>query len=249
MRKIKLMPLAAVGFFLTACALAATPEPTATATLAPPTATDTEVPPTPTATLTPTDTPAPSATPFAPFHVIIASTDAANLRAGPGFHFLILKVLKPGTQALLIGRSLGSEWFLVEAAGSTRGWVFGKLLKQNEDLFNAPVVEPENASLIRGRVLDAAGTPLNGIGFTIRLRTSPDSPANVVLTDSSGVFYSYLPYMGGVWTVTHNAVACDSIVWFDAQCEYYKKGYLGIVEPPARDVRLPQDGILEFTWK
>ncbi|MBN2086709.1 MAG: SH3 domain-containing protein [Anaerolineales bacterium] len=249
MRITRWLPLAAAGFFLTACALAATPEPTATHSPAPPTATDTEVPPAPTATLTPTETPLPTATPFVPFNVIIAATDAANLRAGPGFHFLILKVLKPGTQALLIGRAPGSEWYYVETKDSLRGWVFGMLLKQTGDLFHAPLVEPENASLIRGRVLDAAGTPINGIGFTVRLRTSPDSPANAVLTDSGGEFFSYLPYTGGVWTVTHNAVACDSIVWFDSTCTYYKKGYSGIVEPPARDVRLPQEGILEFTWK
>jgi uncharacterized protein YgiM (DUF1202 family) len=240
--------VAVIGFLLTACALAATPEPTATPTPAP-TATDTEAPPTPTAAFTPTDTAVPTATPFAPFEIVVARTDAANLRAGPGYLFLIVKILQPGTKAMLLGRSLGSEWFYVQVSDSLKGWVYGKLLNQDDQLLNAPIIEPDNASMIRGRVLDTAGIPLSGIVFTVRLSTSPDRPPDIVSTDPTGEFYSFLPYFGGVWTVTFSKADCSSNVWFDRECEYYKKGYLGIVSPPARAVRLPQEGILEFTWK
>jgi len=239
---------AVIGFLLTACALAATPEPTATLIPAP-SATDTEVPPVPTETFTPTDTVIPTATPYIPFEIVVARTDAANLRAGPGYLFLILKILQPGTKAMLLGRSLGSEWFYVQVSDSLKGWVYGKLLNQDDQLLNAPIVEPDNASPIHGRVLDTDGTPLNGIVFTVRLSTSPDSPADVVSTDPTGEFYSFLPYFGGVWTVTFSKADCSSNVWFDKECEYYKNGYSGIVSPPARAVRLPQEGILEFTWK
>ncbi|MGB7539135.1 MAG: SH3 domain-containing protein [Anaerolineales bacterium] len=249
MKKTALALWTAMVLSLTACALAATPEPTATPTPAPPTATGTEVPPTPAATFTPTVTVLPTATPFVPFNAFIAPTDSANLRAGPGYHFLILKVLRAGSQVLLLGCSMGSEWYYVEAYDSTKGWVNGKLMKPAADLLAAPVIEPENASLIRGRVLDSAGTPMSGLVFTVRLSSSPDGPANVVMTDASGEFFSYQPYMGGVFTVTFKEADCSSNAWYDLQCIYYKKGYMGIVAPPARAVRLPQEGTLEFTWK
>jgi hypothetical protein len=238
-----------IALGLSACALAATPEPTATPSPALPTATKTEVPPTPTVTATPSETLLPTSTPFLPFEIVVARTDAANLRAGPGYLFLILKVLKPGTTALLLGRSPGSEWFFVQVNDSLKGWVYGKLLNLDDNLLRAPIVEPENAGQVRGRVQDAAGTLINGLIFTVRLSSSPDSPIDVVSTDPSGEFYSFLPYSGGVWTVTFKEADCSSIVWYDKECNYYKKGYSGIVSPPSRAVRLPQDGILEFTWK
>jgi hypothetical protein len=250
MRKKIWFSMMVLGFSLSACALAPRPAPTATETATlPPTATNTEQPPSPTPTLTPTLTELPTATPYIPFEILVARTDAANLRVGPGYLFLIVKVLKPGTRALLLGRSPGSEWFYVQVNDSLKGWVYGKLLNQDNDLLNAPILEPDNASPIHGRVLDTAQTPLHGIEFTVRLSSNPLSPADVVSTDSNGEFFSFLPFFGGVWTVTFNAVACDSNVWYDTSCEYYKKGYMGIVEPPSRAVRLPQEGILEFTWK
>jgi hypothetical protein len=69
------------------------------------------------------------------------------------------------------------------------------------------------------------------------------------MTDASGEFFSYQPYLGGVFTVTFQEADCSSNAWFDQNCDYYKKGYSGIVSPPARAVRVPQEGILEFTWK
>jgi len=248
MRRMKFVLFIVLTLFLTACALAATPEPTATPSPAPPTATDTEVPPTPTATFTPTVTLPPTPTPFVPFNAFIASTDSANLRAGPGYHFLILKVLNAGSQVLLLGRSQGSEWFYVQANDSTKGWVNGKLMRQTDDLLAAPIIDPENSSLIRGRVLDAMGTPMSGLVFTVRVHTSPDGPANVVMTDASGEFFSYQPYRSGIFTVTFKEADCSSNAWYDQNCDYYKKGYMGTVKPPAQNVRLPQEGILEFTW-
>ncbi|MBN1438529.1 MAG: SH3 domain-containing protein [Anaerolineales bacterium] len=237
-----------IGGSLAACTLAPGASPTAapTATL-PPAATATErPPPTVTPTFTPTDTP--TATPFLPFEIAIASTDAANLRAGPGYLFLILKILPPGTKVQLLGRAPGSEWFLVQTANNLEGWVFGKLLRRDEELLHAPIVEPSDAGVIRGRVLDSAGTPMLGIGFTVSRRAAPAEPGNPVVTDANGEFYSFQPYKGGVWTVTFTGVACESNAWLDAGCTYYKEGYRGAVEPLARDVRLPQEGILEFTW-
>jgi hypothetical protein len=250
MKRTALEAAIVLGLSLSACGLSPHAAPTATPTeTRPPAATATEIPPTPTETFTPPPSETPTATPFAPFEVVIASTNAANLRAGPGYLFLIMKVLKPGTKVLLLGRAPGSEWFYVQTADSLKGWVFGKLLQQSEDLLHAPLVEPTDFGVIRGRVLDSAGTPIRGIGFNVIRRLAPAEPGNPVVTDSNGEFYCFLPYKGGVWTVTFNAVACDSNVWQDTECTYYKEGYQGIVQPPAADVRLPQSDILQFTWK
>jgi uncharacterized protein YgiM (DUF1202 family) len=250
MKPTKLAVAVLLGASLSSCGLAPRAAPSMTPAAAlPPTATATEVPPTPTETLTPSPTETPTETPFVPFDAYIASTDAANLRVGPGYLFLILKVLRPGTKVLLLGRAPGSEWFLVQTANDLQGWVFGKLLRQDEELLHAPVVEPSDAGVIRGRVLDAAGTPMRGIGFNVIRRLAPAEPGNPVVTDADVEFYCFLPYKVGVWTVTFNAVTSDSNVCADAKCTYYTQGYQGIVEPPAADVRLPQSDILQFTWK
>jgi hypothetical protein len=242
--------LTACGLLFSACALA--PQAPATATVAAtptPLAGQTEIPPSPTETPIPAPSDTPTATPFVPFTVAIASGDAANLRAGPGYLFLIVKVLPPGTNALLLGRAPGSEWFYIQVNESVNGWVFGKLLKPDEEIFHAPILEPADFGCIHGRVRDENGIPIRGVVFIVIRRSAPDKPANVVVTDSNGEFFSFLPYTGGVWTVTHKGIACESNVWMDPDCMYYKEGYRGIVQPPAADVLLPQTDILEFTWK
>jgi uncharacterized protein YraI len=236
------------GLLLSACALAATPEPTATpTTTASPTATEN---PTPTEAPTPAPTETPTATPFVPFEVTVASGNAANLRAGPGYLFLVLRVLQPGSKLQVLGRARGDEWFYVQVNNFVKGWVFGKLLRQNEELRNAPVVEPAGVKIIAGEVRDAAGTPIRGVVFNVTWRAKPEAPGNVVVSDADGKFYSYMPLSAsGVWTVTYSGIACDSNVWKDSECKAYKEGYTGNVDPPAQDVRLPQQGLLTFTWK
>jgi len=249
MAKIPSVPIVALLLLLSACQKAPAATPTATVT-ASPTATATPVPPTATPTLTPTATITPTSTAFIPFQVYLSSANNANLRSGPGNYFPVLRVLTQKSSLTLLGRSPGGEWYYLQVTETLKGWVFGKLLQQDPSLLQAPLVEPEGAKLIHGRVLDGAGTPIRGIGFGVTRRAYPTDPGNPVVTDSSGEFFAYLPgTAGGVWTVTFTTAACDSNVWADAGCKKYKEGYQGILSPLAKDVRLPQTEVMEFTWK
>jgi hypothetical protein len=235
-------------FILSACALAAA-SPTPTATVRPlPTATETAIPPTPTPTQTITPTNTPTATPFVPYNVVVAAHDSVNVREGPGYLFAVLRAAKPGTKLLLLGRAPGGEWFYVKVNDFVSGWVFGMLLAPDPDRQSAPIIEPTDVNLIRGRVRDSAGTPIRGVVFNVVQRGKPFN-SNPVVTDSAGMFYAYFPtWAVGWWTVTHAGIACDSNVWAGTDCSSYKPEYRGDVKPPAADVRIPQTEILEFLW-
>lgn len=108
--------------------LRSSPTPTASATPLPsPT-------PMPMPTLPPTDTPVPAptqeptavpptATPVAAD--IVAGTDGANVRSGPGTNFTRLGYLDPGAQAPVTGRY--SDWWQIDYAG-TPAWVYAEIV-------------------------------------------------------------------------------------------------------------------------
>jgi SH3-like domain-containing protein len=216
-------------------------------TLAP---TPTPITPSATATIRPTLTPTitPSATPFAPFDAV-ASVAGVNLRSSPGYLFPILRVLKEGSTVTILGKAPGGQWIRVRTPEKIEGWVYVWLLRADVDLQQAPLVDPQNVQRIRGRVRDASGTSIQGVGFSISQGMGKAAKTDTVLTDGSGEFYSFLPLAAsGTWTVLQNAISCNSNVWTDASCSYYKNGYKGNVEPQSVDVTLPYTGVLEFTW-
>jgi uncharacterized protein YgiM (DUF1202 family) len=218
-----------------------------TATVPPPTATNATAP-TDTPTLPPTATVTPTA--FTPFKVVLPLANNVNLRTGPGYLFPVLKLLPQGTELLLLGRAPGGEWFYVQQTEKLKGWVFGKLLKGNPALQEAPIIEPTKVQLIRGRVLDEKGTPIRGVGFGVVRHSNPSAPGNPVVSDANGEFFSFFPSATtGVWTVTYTSIACESNVWRDVLCSQYKEGYTGTVSPHSIDATLPNPDALQFTWK
>lgn len=250
MRRTTWLAVIAIGLSLSACALAPsaapTAAPTATESL---TAAQTVVPPTPTATPSPSATLTSTQTPFLPIRALIIVNNV-NLRTGPGYFFPILKSLPEGSSLTVLGKARGGEWFYVSATGRALGWVFGMLLDATHDLQEAPIIEPDYVLLIRGRVLDAKGTPIQGVVFNVVRILEQNTTANVVVTDPGGDFFSYLPADAlGTWFVAHAGIACKSNVWKGPDCSDYKEGYTGQVEPLFIEVRLPFDGVLEFAWK
>jgi len=198
-------------------------------------------------TAIPSVTPAGSPTPFISFEAS-PSVDGLMLRLGPGFLFDALLLLGSDARLLVQGKSPGGEWIQVTIGDDAQGWVFAELLKSDIDLQAIPVIEPEELVVIRGRVVDVLGTPIQGIGFEFKPEGA--DTGTTAMSDASGEFFAFLPVgSSGTWTVTQNTVACKGNVWADESCSAYKPGYSGTVEPNQQTVTLPQSGILEFTWK
>jgi uncharacterized protein YgiM (DUF1202 family) len=250
MKKITRFFLAAAIWLLTACALAPSAAPTflpATKTPLPP-----PKPPTPTATALPTVTPTATftttETPFAPFAAAINTQDV-NLRAGPGYLFPVLRILHEGETVSILGKAPGGEWFQVRTQEDIEGWIILWLLNANTDLQEAPVIEPRNVLLIRGRLRDQRGTPMRGIVFTAARSRDQAARGNNALTDANGGFYSFMPLdAAGDWMVFNSGISCNSNAWKDARCTAYKDYYRGVVEPESQSITLPSTEVLEFTW-
>jgi uncharacterized protein YgiM (DUF1202 family) len=176
--------------------------------------------------------------------------DNLNVRISPGYLFDVLMVVQPTDALNVLGKAPGGEWINIKTENEVEGWVFAELLESEVDLEQVPVREPKEVALIKGRVLDGAGTPIQGVGFDIQQGDEADAVNNPAVTDAEGYFYSYLPATAsGSWTVTQVGIACKSNVWSDSTCATYKAGYTGEVDPPSLTVSLPQGNPLAFTWK
>lgn len=227
----------------------AAPAATATLTLAP-FQTET-MPPSPpeSPSITPTETAASSPTPFVPFTASVWA-DNVNVRTNPGYLFPALRLLAKGTTLTVLGKAPGGEWMYARTPDGKSGWVFTQLIQSDVDLQAVPVIEPQDVQLIKGRVVDSMGIPIQGVGFAVVQGTGDRPPTNTVSTDANGEFYSFMPLTArDQWTVTYNAIACKSNVWTDDSCSYYKAAYRGLVDPQSATVSLPQTEVLVFTWK
>jgi SH3-like domain-containing protein len=216
--------------------------------LLPPTETQ-PISPTQTPSVTPTETAFPTPTTFVPFTASVWA-DNVNVRTNPGYLFPAVRLLAKGTNLTILGKAPGGEWMFARTPVGTSGWVFTQLLESSIDLQSVPIIEPQDVQLIKGRVTDSSGIPIQGVGFAVVQGAGDKAPANIVLTDANGEFFSFMPENArGEWTVTYNAIACKSNVWSDDSCSYYKNPYRGVVEPQSMNVSLPQSGVLEFVWK
>ncbi|MCL4559423.1 MAG: SH3 domain-containing protein [Chloroflexi bacterium] len=226
-----------------------TPQPTAypPPSTQPAPATGTTLAPTaiPTSLPTPTLTPAPQV--FTPFKSSVWA-DHTNVRANPGYLFqVVLNVLK-GTSFTVLGQSPGGEWIYVETASGSRGWIYAQLFEPGVELQAAPVVQPENTQLVKGRVVDGSGNPVSAIQFTLLQGAGEKQLRNDAVTDAQGEFYAFMPAdASGEWSVSYTGIGCASNV-MDASCNC-KEDACGTVNPPQVTVTLPPSETLEFTWR
>ena len=198
-------------------------------------------------TLPPVVTPTAVLSPFVPFYVKTWA-DNVILRADPGYLFTPRTTLKKGTSLLLLGRSPGGEWFFVQIPDSRAGWVFAQLVDVQGDLNSAPIIQPADAQLVRGRVVDDNGQPISGIQFSLVQGGGVHPPRNDAMTDDNGNFYAFMPLTAsGQWTVGYTAVACTSNT-MDVNCNC-KNGACGKPYPEVVNITLPHDGILDFVWR
>jgi hypothetical protein len=146
----------------------------------------------------------------------------------------------------VLGRAPGGEWFLIETLDEAQGWVFGQLLDAERDLQTAPLTQPEDAQVVRGRLADSNGLPISGIQFALTLGDTGHTDAT---TDPNGEFYAFLPSdISGDWLVSFVAIACTSNAFADKTCSSYRSGYTGVVQPDTRPVTLPTESTLIFQW-
>jgi len=133
--------------------------------------------------------------------------DNLNIHTNPGYLFPVIRMYKQGTTFTVLAKAPGGEWFYVQAPENITGWVFGFLLQTDHDLQAVPVIQPENVQLIKGRVTDAQGTPIRGIGFAIVQGTGERPPRNDVVTDANGEFFAFMPATAsGEWVVSYTSI-------------------------------------------
>ena len=214
-----------------------------TATL-PPTGTPT---PSPIPTMTPKPTATTSPTPYVPFQATVL-VDNVNLRLNPGYLFESARTINRGDTFRVLGRSPGEEWMYVELPSGERGWIFTLLIDTDQDLGAAPLTQPADVQLVRGRVQDVEDNPISGIQFMITQGDSENAPRTDAMTDANGDFYAFMPAnLSGEWTVAFTAIACTSNT-MDENCNC-KGGVCGTIEPAQFVITLPYFDPLVFDWK
>ncbi len=108
-----------------------TPLPTMTAT-----PTQTPIPPTMTNTIPPTATPLITG-------IIFSSSQAVNVRQGPGTNFDAIDALVPGTGVIIIQQDLPeAEWYEIEMENRARGWVSARLVRLDPTQTPIPTFTP-----------------------------------------------------------------------------------------------------------
>ncbi len=186
-------------------------------------------------------------TPFTPFYVT-NSVENLVLRANPGYLFEAKTALAPDTRLLVLGRAPGEEWIFVQTPFERTGWVFAQLLDRSADYTTAPLIQPADMQVLRGKVVDESGLPVSGIQFAVVQGISGSPPRNDAVTDTSGIFYAFMPLTAsGTWSVSFIAVACTSNT-MDENCQC-KGGVCGKPDPEVTSVILPTAELMIFLWK
>jgi len=197
------------------------------------------------ATLAPVD--ADVLLPYVPFHVV-TQVDNLVLRANPGSLFEAKTTIANASRLLVLGRSPGGEWLLVQTPLERMGWVFSGFVTSEGNLYTVPYIQPADMQVVRGRVLDGNGNPVTGIQFAVVQEASGSPPRNDATTDETGTFYAFMPLNAtGTWAVSFTAIACTSNV-MDKDCKCIN-GVCGGPFPESISITLPLDKSLEFLWK
>jgi hypothetical protein len=192
-----------------------------------------------------TFTPIPSSTPEAAgVRYVYTQAQNVNLRVNPGRLFKVSRVLGQGTRLQLLGVAPGGQWLNVVNDEGVIGWVGADFVKGGFDGPPPPVVEPKDVLVVKGTVLDANGSPVNGIGFAVTQGSQRDDAS----TDETGTFYAFLPTkFTGTWTVSFVSVACTSRT-MDTNCKCLG-GVCGKPQPETVTVTVPMSAPLSFVWK
>jgi len=170
-----------------------------------------------------------------------------NLRTQPGTLFPVSRVMPQGTRLQVLSLSPGGEWVYVLNDEGIKGWV-GIHIVDEFSTEQFQIVDPRDVQRITGRVLDANGLPVSGIGYAIEQQSASKNLRTDAVTDATGTFYAYLPQsVSGVWTVSHVSISCTSNT-MDVDCNCLND-ICGTSYPVSTSANLPVSDILSFTWK
>lgn len=186
---------------------------------------------------------------YVPF-IIRNTVENTVLRAGPGALFTAKTALAANTELVAMGIAPGREWVFVVTPIDSTGWIFAGLLEASPQLETAPLIQPADLQVVRGRVRDINGAPVDGIQYAvIEGEGGTGSPPRIdAVTDSDGIFYAFLPLTAaGTWTVSLTGVVCTSSQ-MGPDCQCPSEG-CGTSVPVSTTVTLPSEEILEFTWE
>jgi hypothetical protein len=176
-------------------------------------------------------------------YYVYTSAQNVNLRVNPGSLFKVSRVLAQGTKLQLLGYAPGKRWLNVENSEGVIGWVGADFASGGFDGPQLPLVNPKDVLLVTGRVLDANGKPVGGIGFAITQGTKREDAS----TDETGTFYAFLPTkFSGNWDVGFVSIACTSNT-MDANCKCLSGACKP--DPQSMTVTLPISAQLNFVWK
>jgi len=199
------------------------------------------------ATLAQQPTANPTATNFAPF-TISPFANNVKLRTNPGYLFPARMLVHQDTILIVHGRSQGNDWIYVETPEKVYGWVYSKLFNEEPRLLQAPLVEPGDVQIIRGKLFDPSGRPISGVQFAITQGSGDNPLRNDAITDENGEFIAFMPLeSSGTWTIAYVAIGCNSNT-MDSSCNCMN-GICGKADPESIQINLPTNDTLQFTWK
>jgi hypothetical protein len=178
----------------------------------------------------------------------VSQVDNLVLRANPGQLFEAKTTLPNASRLLVLGRSPGGEWLLVQTPLERMGWVFGQYVTSEGDLNLVPFIQPADMQLVRGRVRTEDGKPITGVQYAVVQDKPGTPPRSDAITDETGTFYTFLPAnTTGTWAVSFTAITCTSNL-MDKDCKCLN-GVCGSPTPASISVTLPLEQSLEFVWK
>jgi hypothetical protein len=191
-------------------------------------------------------TPSQSQEAFVPFYAT-AWTDT-RLYTNPGDLFPEVAKIPGNTMVLVLGKSIGDEWIYIQLPSGEEGWTFAHWIQIHGGPGFLPTIQPDNAQLVIGRIVDEKDNPVNGVRMYIFRPMEDYTIGNLVTTDTNGFFYSFMPLdVNGKWLVSYDTLACNSNK-MPPKCACPQRK-CGQPYPQDATVRLPQKKPLLFTWK
>lgn len=201
------------------------------------------IPPTdtPTATIQPTSTATPTSTaPITLSAEVLA--DTLNIREGPGTTFEILFKLQKGASVIIESRAPGDEWAFIQSSDNQSGWASITFLDVKGDLNNTKIQDIDFAFMVKGKVIDEFGEPVNDINVAV-IRNNGTTLRTDARTTDSGEFFAYIQSNNGnEWQVSVVGIGCTSRI-VDQDCNFEGK-----FEPAIITILLPLQKTIEFTY-